>query len=158
MAWTKRAFQNYRVFLMATIEVLHQDSIMDSWLKMWPGRVLSIHPIDANYTISPTTSDSATGVLTNTPFTNVYTPGTFTVPTTATPTFNTTTRRAEYPVATWTITCKTTQTSSFTFGRFVVILDAAPNQKVHFISAELAPYVTLTPGSSYVGSTQLNTK
>jgi hypothetical protein len=143
---------------MATIEVIHQDSIIDSWLRKWPGRVLTIHPISADYTVSPTTSDNTAAILTTVPGTSRYTPGTFTVPTTAVPLFNATTRRAEYPVATWTITCVPTQPNSFTFGRFVVLLDAAPNQKVHFISAELNPYITLTPGGVYVGSTQLNTK
>jgi hypothetical protein len=141
---------------MATTQTIHGDSIKDTWSKKFPGRVFTVYPLDGNNTVVVTTADSVAALLATRPSANLYIAGTFTVPTTAVPTYSNITRRASYAPIAWTITCNASQLDSLQFSQYFILMDEAlGSPKIHYISAALSPSINLSPSSTHTGATIL---
>jgi hypothetical protein len=145
---------------MATTQTPHSATVIDTWLKKFRGRVFTIHPVaslsSAGSNLSVTADDAASTLLAAIPSSSLYTPGTFTVPSDATPAF-VTGRKATYTPMSWSITCKANQATSLQFNQYFVLMDAATTPIVHYVSASIVPAIILTPGGSYTEALTLET-
>ena len=145
---------------MATLQTPHSATIIDTWIKKFRGRIFTFHPIaslnNAGSNFSVTADDSASTLLAAIPSSSLYTPGTFTVPSDAVPTF-VAGRKATYTPMSWTITCKANQSTSLQFNQFFVLMDEATTPIVHYVSASIQPPIILAPGGTHTEALTLET-
>jgi hypothetical protein len=147
---------------MTVPQIAHKDTIIDTWKKKFAGRTFTIHPIkvssSAGSNFPATDDESAQYLLSQTPSSSLYTPGTFTIPANAEPTYSASTRKASYSPQGWSIACLGSQTANLFFSQYFVLMDeATSNQLVHYVSAQLSPPPTITPGYYYTEALTLET-
>ena len=141
----------------------HPDSVKDTWTRKFvrsPALIFTIHPISAAFTtendIDVDPDSSAGDLLGMRPPDSVYTPGTFTIPVTAVPTYIADGNKATYDPQGFSIGCKPGQTTNLEFYQYFVLMNEAVGPAIVYgISAASPTLIVKTPGSYHYGSISL---